>query len=214
MLPAKVLEPHREPAHPAVGARCVRKGQRLAHLALVAQATRAVLPLPHTRVHGGIAQHGQDVLAPRFAIEGAPCNPLDPAPLILFLSLPLGHPLRPAEDGTRRPACRPEARGRGTRPKGLQDGGRIARVGLSENRGQMPGPQTAPGVLDEGMGLVGGPLAPDQPPHQFTVCGHRRVLPQVARPLCLVGLAALLLFFTTLPCSSHSRALGVRARTC
>ena len=54
----KVIQPYGEPAHPAVRARGFRKGQSLAHLALIAQATRAVMTLHDTRVDVLIAQEG------------------------------------------------------------------------------------------------------------------------------------------------------------
>lgn len=92
----KIVQPHGQPAHPAVIAQGLRKGQGLAHLALIAQATRAIMPLHHTRVDVRIAQQGQDVLAPRFAIEGTDFDPLDPPPLIVFFHLTIGQALRPA----------------------------------------------------------------------------------------------------------------------
>lgn len=96
MPPTNVIQPHGEPAHPAVIARCFRKSQGLTHLVLIAQATRAVMPLHHTRVDVLIAQQGQNALEPRFVIEGAHFDPLDPTSLIVFFYLTIGQALRPA----------------------------------------------------------------------------------------------------------------------
>src|SRR5215510_3199127 len=47
----KVVQPYREPTHPAVIPRHFGKDQRLTHLALIAQATGPIMPLHHTRVN-------------------------------------------------------------------------------------------------------------------------------------------------------------------
>ena len=46
----EIVEPYREPTHPAVIPRRFGKGQGLPDLALIAQATRPVMTLDHTRV--------------------------------------------------------------------------------------------------------------------------------------------------------------------
>jgi hypothetical protein len=96
-----------------------------------------------------------------------------------------------------------------TTSKGCQDGGRIARVSIGENRGPMPCPETALRIFDTGMGLLLRAFAPYQADDQFAVRRHRRVIPQVASHLGFMGPAALRLFFTTRHCSSHARALGI-----
>ena len=75
--------------HPAVRAQRFRTGQGLAHHVLMAPATRALMPLHHTRVDGRIAQQGQDVRAPCFAIAGPH---IAPPPLRRFFHLPRGNP--------------------------------------------------------------------------------------------------------------------------
>ena len=52
----EVVEPHREPTHPAVIPLRFGKGQRLAHLPLVPQATGSVMPFDDTRIDLLIAQ--------------------------------------------------------------------------------------------------------------------------------------------------------------
>jgi hypothetical protein len=47
MPPTKVLQSHGEPTPPAVLPWGLRASERLAHLPLLAQATRAVMPLHH-----------------------------------------------------------------------------------------------------------------------------------------------------------------------
>ena len=65
-------------------------------------------------------------------------------------------------------------------------------------------------VFDKGIGLLLGTLAHDQ----AAVRRYCRVVPQIASHLCLIALTPLLLFFTKLHCSSHTRTFGVRPRTC
>jgi hypothetical protein len=47
-----------------------------------------------------IAQQGEHVLHPGFAREDVDCNPLDPTPFLMFLHLPIGQSLGPAQDRT------------------------------------------------------------------------------------------------------------------
>ena len=54
--PTEIVEPDREPTHPAVIPRRFGKSQRLTHLALIAQATGAVMPLHHTGVNDVVAE--------------------------------------------------------------------------------------------------------------------------------------------------------------
>src|SRR5215472_2694682 len=130
MAPTEVIQSHGEPAHPAVIPWGFREGQGLAHLALIAQATGAVMTPHHTGVDMPVAQQGQDVLEPRFTIEGTHFNPLNPSLLIVLFHLPIGQALRPAEDRARRPALSCGTGSRVTPSKGLQDGGCIALVGV------------------------------------------------------------------------------------
>src|SRR5215469_7654951 len=98
MAPTAVIQSHGEPAHPAVIPWGLRDGPSLAHLALIAQATGAVMTLHHPGVDLPRAQPGQDGLAPRFPIEGTHCKPLHPSLLIGLFPLPIGPAVRPAED--------------------------------------------------------------------------------------------------------------------
>jgi len=102
-----------------------------------------------------IAQQGQDGLGPGFAIEGADFDSLDPPSFIIFFHLSIGQALGPAEDGPRCPAL---GTGRVTTSKGCHLGSLIPRVGISENRWQMPGTQAALRIVDEGVGLLLGAL--------------------------------------------------------
>src|SRR5262245_44217751 len=172
------------------------------------------MTLHHTGVDMPVAQQAQDVLEPRFTIEGPHCNPLHPSLLIRLFHLPIGQALRPAEDRARRPALSCGTGDRVTPSKGLQDGGCRALVGVGEKRGHMPRTETPLGVVHPGPGWLVGPLAHDQAHDQFTVGRHRGVIPHIPRSICCIGLAALLLFFTKLPCSSHARARGVSPCTC
>ena len=47
MSVAEIVQPHREPTHPAVIPRRFGKGERLAHLALITQATGPVVSWDH-----------------------------------------------------------------------------------------------------------------------------------------------------------------------
>src|SRR5262245_31257628 len=104
MLPAEVVQPHREPAHPAVvPARC-GKGQGLPDLALVPQATGPIMPFDDTRVNDFVPEEGQDMLQMRLAMHRSHLHPLDPTALVDFLHLSIGQALRPTHHGPRRPA--------------------------------------------------------------------------------------------------------------
>jgi len=152
MAPTKVIQSHREPAHPAVIPWGFREGEGLAPLALIAQTTRAVMAFHHAGIDMPVAQQGQDVLEPRFAIESTHFDPLDPPLLIVFFHLPLGQALWPAEDRTRRSALRLETRQRVAPSKGLQERCLIAHVGIGKDRWQMPRTETSLGVMPQGPG--------------------------------------------------------------
>ena len=53
---AKIVESYGEPTHPLVIATCLRKGQGLAHLALIPQAAGTIMTLHPTRMNLFIAQ--------------------------------------------------------------------------------------------------------------------------------------------------------------
>ena len=55
MSVTKIVQPHREPTHPAVIPRCFGKGQGLTHFALIAQATGPVMTLHYTGVNNVVA---------------------------------------------------------------------------------------------------------------------------------------------------------------
>src|SRR5689334_8372215 len=78
----------------------------------------------------------------------------------------------------------------------------------------MPRTQTALRIVDKGIGLLLGTLSYHQAHDQFTIGRHRGVVPHIPCHLCFIVLAALLLFFTKLHCSSNSSALGVSPWTC
>ena len=69
MRPTKIIPPYREPTHPAVIPRRFREGARLAHLALIAQATGPVLTLHDTRLDDFIAEQIQDMLQTHLAMH-------------------------------------------------------------------------------------------------------------------------------------------------
>src|SRR5262245_57913877 len=100
MCVTEIVQPHREPAHPAVIPWGFRKGEGLTDLPLIPQATRPVMSRHHTGIAVLLAPSGQDMLELRFPLEGTPCDPLDPPLLRVFLHLSIGQPLRPAGDKT------------------------------------------------------------------------------------------------------------------
>jgi hypothetical protein len=66
MSVAEIIQPHREPTHPAVIPRCFGKGERLAHLALITQATGPVMTLHRTRMNDCVAYNGSSPLKRRY----------------------------------------------------------------------------------------------------------------------------------------------------
>src|SRR5215831_4066606 len=94
----EIVPPHREPAHPAVIARRCGTGQRLPDLALMAQAAGPMMPLHHTRVDDVVPEEIQAVLQASFAMHDAHRYSFHPTPFILFFDLPIGQPLRPAQE--------------------------------------------------------------------------------------------------------------------
>ena len=94
----EIVESHRDPTHPSVIPCRFGKGQRLAHLSLIAQTTGPVMPLDHTRVDDVVPEEIQDVLEAGFAMHDAHLDALHPTPFIVFFDLPIGQALRPAQD--------------------------------------------------------------------------------------------------------------------
>ena len=101
MPPAKIVQRHRQPTHLAVRASCFGKGEGLADLAPVAQATRAVLPLHDPRVDMLIPQQVQHMIEARFPPDHPHVDPRDLAPFIAFFHLAIGQPWGLAHQGTR-----------------------------------------------------------------------------------------------------------------
>lgn len=122
MLPTKVVQPHREPTHPPVIPWHFGEGQRLADLPLIPQATGPVMPFDDAGMNLFVAQQGQHVFQPRFAIEDPDFDPLNPTPFLLFFHLPIGQSLGPAQDGTPRPTAGALRRGRIPTSKGFYEG--------------------------------------------------------------------------------------------
>ena len=179
MRVTEIVQPHREPTHPAVIPRRFGKGQGLTHFALIAQATGPIMPLHHTRVNHFVAQQGQDMLQTGFAMDGSYFHPLDPAALVDFVSL----------------AHRPSLAANGPRdaPPGLWCRGAVGgnavqtpptapthtRIRIRKDRWQMPGTQTTLGVVHQGLRLFLRPFADDKRDHQLAVRRDRRMVPHV-----------------------------------
>src|SRR5262245_12042446 len=213
MSVAAIVQPHREPTHPAVIPRRFGKGERLAHLALITQATGPVMTLHRTRIDDCGAEKIQDMLQTGFPMHDPHLYPLNPPPFILFLHLSIGPSLGPAADGTTGLACGAVAGGRIATSKGFEEGRLIALIGLGEDRRQMPRTETLLGIVHQGCGLRLGPFADDERHDQLAIGRNRGMVPQVSSLSALGCLTTLRLFFTTLHCSSHSKARGVTSRT-
>src|SRR5262249_10493264 len=119
-----------------------------------------------------------------------------------------------AQDGTPRPTAGALSRSRIPPAKGCADGGLIALVGIGEDHGQMPRPETSLGIVHQGLGLRVGPFTHDEGDHQLTIRRDCSIIPHVTGLSRLLVTAALLLFLTKLHCSSNSSARGVRPWTC
>jgi hypothetical protein len=104
MSVTKIVQPHREPTHPAVIPRRFRKGQGLTRFALIAQATGPIMTLHHTRINDFVASEIQDMLQTGFAMHDPHIHPLAPTPFLLFFHLPIRQSLWPAQDRTPGPA--------------------------------------------------------------------------------------------------------------
>jgi hypothetical protein len=100
MSPTEVLESYREPTHPAVIPRHWGEGQRLPHLALVAQATGPLMPFDDTGLDLLRAQPGQPVFHPGFARADADFDARAPTPFLGFFPLPIGQSVGPAQERT------------------------------------------------------------------------------------------------------------------
>src|SRR5262249_42227312 len=99
----EIVQPSREPPHPAVIARRVGKGQGLTHFAVIAYATGPMMALHHARVHDLVAEEGYDRLQTGFAMHCASLHSLDLAALVDFVPLSIGPALGPAHHRTPRP---------------------------------------------------------------------------------------------------------------
>src|SRR5262245_7465754 len=115
-------EPHCEPTPPAVIPRRFGKGQRLAHLALIAQAAGSVMPLHDPRIDDCVAEQRQDMLQTRFAMHDPYLDSLNPAPFIMLFHLPRGPALWPAQLRPRWAAPVAGAGRRRAMAKGVHDG--------------------------------------------------------------------------------------------
>ena len=76
--PAEIVEAHRQPTHPTVIPWCFRKGEGLAHLALIAQTTGAGVTLDHTRVHQLVTQEIPHMRKTGFAMYRSSFNAIHP----------------------------------------------------------------------------------------------------------------------------------------
>jgi hypothetical protein len=85
-----IVQPHREPTHPAVIPCRFGKGQGLPGLTLIAQATGPVMTLYHTRVDDFVPEKIQDVLEAGFAMHDPHFYSLNPMPFRMFFDLPQG----------------------------------------------------------------------------------------------------------------------------
>ena len=149
------------------------------------------------------------MLKPGVAMYRSDFTALHLPPCVGLWHWPLGQPLAPAHHRTTPPSF-----GRGPMAEHLQAGRLVAGKGISEHRRQVPCAQTSVGILHHSQGLLRGPFAHHQGHHQLAVSGHGGRIPPVASCAPFVIGAAFWLFFTTLHGSSHSNAMGLRARTC
>src|SRR5262245_11063019 len=209
----EIVQPHREPTHPAVVPRRFGNGQGLPGLALIAHATGPVVTLYHTRVDDVIAEEIQDMLEVGFAMHDPYLSAFNATPFIVFFALPIGSALGPAHNRAPGPACGAVRGGRIATAEGVEDGGLIPVIGIGEDRWQMPRTEPLLGSVDQGCGLRLGPFANDERHEQCTVRRDGGMVPQVPCLGALLHRTALLLFLTKLHCSSNSTARGVMACT-
>src|SRR5215468_6164598 len=159
-----------------------------------------------------VAEKIPNMLQTRLSMHHPHVHPLAPSPLILFLHRPVRSAWGPAYDGTTGLACGAVAGGRRAPPKGVEDGRRIAFLGLGADRRQIPRTETLLGSVHHGPGWFLAPFADAERPDQFAVGGDRRLVPQGASLGALLHRAALRLFVTQLHGAAHSTARGVPAR--
>jgi hypothetical protein len=207
-----IVQPRREPTPPAVIPRRFGKGQGLPALALIAQATGPVVTLYPTRVDDFVPEEIQDVLEAGLAMPDTHLYALNPAPFIVLLALPIGSSLGPAHDRSLGSAYGVVGGGRIATATGVEDGGLITGRGIGADRRQRP--RTAPllGVVHPGRCLLLSPFAHDERHEPFAIRRDGGLVPQVPSLGVLLHRAALLLFFTTLHCSSNSTARGGTVR--
>jgi hypothetical protein len=208
-----IVQSHGEPTHPAGIAGRFGKGQGLAHLAAVAPATRAMMPLHDTCIDLLIPESVQHLVETGCAPHRPHIDPYDPTAFVDFVHVPIRPALRPPYHRTSDTACGAMARWCVTTSTHLQEGRLIAPRSVGENRWQRPGAQPAFGILDSGQRLLWGAFADDPGDAQLPIGSHRGMSPQVPSLLTLMRLPALLLFCTTLHGASNSKARGVTSRT-
>ena len=95
--PTEIIEPHREPTHPAVIPLRLGKGQRVSYFAPVAQAAGTVVAVHHARVDLRVAQQREHMLKTRFAMHRSDLDPLHPTAFVAFLNLTIGQALPPTD---------------------------------------------------------------------------------------------------------------------
>jgi hypothetical protein len=214
MRPTKIVQSSRKPTHPAMRPLGVGTGQGLTDLAPVAQTTRAVRPFHDPRMALFLPESVQHMLETRLPPAHPDLDALDVPRGGDFFPVAIGHPLRPPALGTSRTPCGAVARGGGTAPTGCSDGRLVARRRLRAERWQRSRTETTFGGVPHGSGVLGRAFPPHPRAEQLPVRSNRRMVPPVTRRLPLGRLAPLLLFVTPRPCSSKSRAVGVRPGTC
>jgi hypothetical protein len=190
----EIVEPHGEPTHPAMITKRFGKRQGLAHLALVASTTGAMVTLPHTRVDRCGAPQGEHMLQSGFAMHGSHLNVIHPTAAVALFDVPGGETLAPADDRTAAPSWGWIAP---TEP--LQQRRLIAGKRIGEDRRHVPGTQTVFGIAQHGQRLLISSLTHDERHDQLAVSGHCRMIPTAHRPLRVPQPSNVSAFFYVIP---------------
>ena len=130
-----------------------------------------------------------------------------------FDDLPIRPALGPPNHGAAWTSLQPQLCSRIATTKGIENGGFIPLIPITEKDWQMAHSQTALDVTDQLVGLIFCAFADDEGDHQLTVCRHRRMIPKVAGFVAFIR-RTVFFFLTKLHCSSNSKARGVRSWTC